>query len=171
MRITRRCGTRSQVAIFGALAASCIESAPSSVDQPVDASLSPSPAALLPWRVGSSWTYRVTDHAVVSQKVTTIEPLEPIGGSGPHQAELAFKVVTLKADSGARSGVVKAPWREFAAREVSCQWRSISTSPMRSACSRTSACSQWPWQARRLRGEVLKNQCWHGQSVREPNET
>lgn len=81
---------------MAAVASSCIESAPISASP--TAAASPNAVPILPWQVGNSWTYRVTDHAVVSQKITTIEPAEPIGGSGPHAAERAFKIVTLKAD-------------------------------------------------------------------------
>jgi len=52
--------------------------------------------ALLPWKVGNKWTYTVTEANLVSQKVTTIEPLEPVGGTGPNAAKMANKVVTKK---------------------------------------------------------------------------
>jgi hypothetical protein len=50
---------------------------------------------LLPWKVGNSWTYRVTGDET-SDKVTTIESEEKVGGSGPHADVTAFKVVTQK---------------------------------------------------------------------------
>jgi hypothetical protein len=53
-------------------------------------------AALLPWKEGNTWTYRVTDNDEVSEKVTTIGPEEMVGGDGPHSGDTAFKVVTKK---------------------------------------------------------------------------
>lgn len=52
--------------------------------------------ALLPWKVGNKWTYKVTEDGMVSQKVTTIEALEAVGGTGPNAAKMANKVVTKK---------------------------------------------------------------------------
>lgn len=52
--------------------------------------------ALLPWKVGNKWTYRVTEDGMPSQKVTTIEAQEAVGGTGPHAGKMAFKVVTKK---------------------------------------------------------------------------
>jgi hypothetical protein len=71
-----------------------------------DAKMTPTPDAgavdtsvpLLPLAVGNNWTYRVTDHGTVSQKVTTIQAEEQVGGDGPHAADMAFKVETSKAD-------------------------------------------------------------------------
>lgn len=60
-----------------------------------DASV-PATGALLPWKTGNNWTYRVTDDDGVTEKVTTIGDEEPIGGSGPHKDERAHKVVTRK---------------------------------------------------------------------------
>jgi hypothetical protein len=60
-------------------------------------------APLLPWAVGNNWTYRVTDTKSVSQKVTSIEAEELVGGSGPHADEMAFKVTTLKVDGTDRT--------------------------------------------------------------------
>ena len=56
--------------------------------------------ALLPWKVGNKWTYKVTDVSspaqTVTQKVTTIEAMEPVGGTGPNAGKMANKVVTKK---------------------------------------------------------------------------
>jgi hypothetical protein len=52
--------------------------------------------ALLPWNVGNKWTYRVIEAGMPSQKVTTIESQEPVGGIGPHAAKMAHRVVTKK---------------------------------------------------------------------------
>lgn len=54
---------------------------------------------LLPWAVGNSWTYRVTEDGEVSDKVTTIGELEPVGGDGPSAEVEAYKVVTSKKNS------------------------------------------------------------------------
>jgi len=51
---------------------------------------------LLPWRVGNQWTYKVTQDGEVSQKVTTIEAVEAVGGTGPNAARMANRVVTRK---------------------------------------------------------------------------
>jgi hypothetical protein len=52
---------------------------------------------LLPWAEGNSWTYDVTDAmGVKTQKVTTVGAAEPVGGSGPNAALMAFKIVTEK---------------------------------------------------------------------------
>ncbi|HWA71142.1 MAG TPA: hypothetical protein VG937_02340 [Polyangiaceae bacterium] len=63
---------------------------------------SPSAAspALLPWKLGNSWTYRVTASGAVTTKVTTIEAAELVGGSGPNQKLSAFRVVTRKGAGG-----------------------------------------------------------------------
>jgi hypothetical protein len=50
----------------------------------------------LPWKEGNSWTYRVTDSGEVTTKVVTIEALEMVGGTGPHAADMAYRVVTKK---------------------------------------------------------------------------
>jgi hypothetical protein len=55
--------------------------------------------ALLPWKVGNRWTYRVTASGVVSTKVTTIGALEPVGGDGPSQDVMANRVTTRKGAS------------------------------------------------------------------------
>jgi hypothetical protein len=51
---------------------------------------------LLPWKQGNTWTYRVTGGGEQASKVTTVEALEPIGGTGPNAGKMAFKVVTKK---------------------------------------------------------------------------
>jgi len=51
---------------------------------------------LIPWKIGNKWTYKVTEDGVVSQKVTTIEVAEPVGGMGPNATKMAYKVVTKK---------------------------------------------------------------------------
>jgi hypothetical protein len=51
---------------------------------------------LLPWAVGNSWTYRVTNAGVVALKTTTIGELEPVGGEGPNAELMAYHVTTAK---------------------------------------------------------------------------
>jgi hypothetical protein len=63
-----------------------------------DAGVKPA-GALLPWKVGNNWTYRVTDSGEVSTKVTTIGELETVGGTGPNADKMANKVVTTKKDA------------------------------------------------------------------------
>jgi hypothetical protein len=52
--------------------------------------------ALLPWKLGNKWSYKVTESGQASQKVTTIEAVEVVGGTGPNAAKMANKVVTKK---------------------------------------------------------------------------
>ncbi|MEY4582120.1 MAG: hypothetical protein RL701_6823 [Pseudomonadota bacterium] len=54
--------------------------------------------AILPWKVGNSWTYEVNDEGVISDKTTKIEAEESVGGTGPNKDAKAFRVVTLKDD-------------------------------------------------------------------------
>jgi hypothetical protein len=49
---------------------------------------------LLPWAVGNTWTYRVTDKGKVDTKVVTVGAAEPIG-AGPNSAMMANKVLTM----------------------------------------------------------------------------
>lgn len=60
----------------------------------------PVEGTLLPWVVGNTWTYEVTEAGVVSEKVTTIEAEEPVGGSGPFADVMAFHVITTKGTNG-----------------------------------------------------------------------
>ena len=61
----------------------------------------PPEGALLPWAVGNTWTYKVTETGgVVSEKVTTVGDEEEVGGMGPSAALLAFHVVTSKGANG-----------------------------------------------------------------------
>ena len=54
---------------------------------------------VLPFVGGNSWTYRVTDNGEVTTKITTIgDAPEPVGGTGPHQDAMAFKVITKKGE-------------------------------------------------------------------------
>jgi hypothetical protein len=53
---------------------------------------------LLPWKVGNTWTYRITEAGVITTKTTTIGNEEAVGGNGPNKQLVAFKVVTTKQD-------------------------------------------------------------------------
>jgi hypothetical protein len=52
----------------------------------------------LPWHEGNSWTYRVSEAGVVSEKVTTVGAAETVGGTGPNADLEAHRVETSKAD-------------------------------------------------------------------------
>jgi hypothetical protein len=54
--------------------------------------------ALLPWKPGNSWTYRVTDDEGVTVKTTTISATPEPVGLGPLKDTMAYKVVTKKSD-------------------------------------------------------------------------
>jgi hypothetical protein len=56
--------------------------------------------ALLPWKVGNRWTYRVTSDEEVTTKTTLVEAEELVGGSGPNKDTLAFRVLTTKGSAG-----------------------------------------------------------------------
>jgi hypothetical protein len=53
-------------------------------------------ASLLPFKEGNRWTYRVAGGTGMSMKVTTVGPLEKVGGMGPNKDKMAFKVTTMK---------------------------------------------------------------------------
>jgi len=56
--------------------------------------------ALLPWVTGNTWTYRVTQDGVVSEKTTTVGELQEVGGMGPNAALMAYHIVTAKGVDG-----------------------------------------------------------------------
>jgi hypothetical protein len=56
--------------------------------------------ALLPWVTGNTWSYRVTNAGVVSEKTTTVGELQEVGGMGPNAGLMAFHVVTAKGVDG-----------------------------------------------------------------------
>lgn len=56
----------------------------------------PCDGPLLPMAAGNRWTYRVTDSNGTSMKTSTVMGLEPVGGTGPNAALMAFRVVTQK---------------------------------------------------------------------------
>lgn len=76
----------------GLMAAGCGGSTATPDEGGVDLGTGP----LLPWKAGNRWTYKVTDDGQVSEKVTTIGELEPVGGTGPNRDVMANKVVTQK---------------------------------------------------------------------------
>jgi hypothetical protein len=87
----------SWFASLGALVLSACGSFDPSATPKADAGVAAS-GPLLPWKVGNSWTYRVTDGSEVGTKVTTIGELEAVGGTGPNADKMANKVVTKKKD-------------------------------------------------------------------------
>src|SRR5689334_22138193 len=54
--------------------------------------------ALLPWKPGNSWTYRVTDDEGTTTKITTISASPEPVGLGPLKDTMAYRVVTKKSD-------------------------------------------------------------------------
>jgi hypothetical protein len=51
--------------------------------------------SFLPLAIGNSWTYQVRDiDGTVSTKVQSVVSEEPVGGTGPYAATMAFKLVT-----------------------------------------------------------------------------
>lgn len=62
--------------------------------------VAPTDGDYLPWAEGNTWTYRVTDTAtgMSSEKATTVDALEAVGGSGPNSAVMANHVITTKMD-------------------------------------------------------------------------
>jgi hypothetical protein len=50
----------------------------------------------LPWAPGNTWTYRVTQDGIVTEKTTTVGDEVEVGGTGPNAEVLAFHVVTAK---------------------------------------------------------------------------
>jgi hypothetical protein len=51
---------------------------------------------LLPWALGNSWTYRVTEAGAVSEKTTTVTEQTKVGGVGTFADTTAYLVVTMK---------------------------------------------------------------------------
>jgi hypothetical protein len=81
------------VAIAAAAGAGCGDQDPGAIVTP-DCQIAE--GDLLPWKTGNTWTYKVTDGAIVSTKETVVGAMEPVGGTGPHKDVLAYKVVTHK---------------------------------------------------------------------------
>jgi hypothetical protein len=52
----------------------------------------------LPLRVGNSWTYRTVSNGSLSNKTTSVEAEEPVGGDGPDATTVAFRMKTQKVD-------------------------------------------------------------------------
>lgn len=65
---------------------------------------------LLPWAVGNTWTYRVTEDGVVSDKTTTVMEKTTVGGTGDLKDTEAYFVVTKKgADQKDKTESYQAP--------------------------------------------------------------
>jgi len=71
----------------------------SAVTSTGDAGVTDVSKSILPWKEGNSWTYKVTGDGEVTMKVTTIGPLEVVGGTGVNKDKLANKVTTAKGAS------------------------------------------------------------------------
>lgn len=55
---------------------------------------------LLPWQVGNSWTYRITEPGeVTTEKTTTIGPAELVGGVGPNADAVANLIRTVESNA------------------------------------------------------------------------
>ncbi len=67
-------------------------------------------APYFPFKVGNSWTYRVTDPAtqVMSMKTNIVERMEKVDGTGPNAAKIALVVKTIKTET--RSGRLRTDW-------------------------------------------------------------
>jgi hypothetical protein len=50
---------------------------------------------LLPWAVGNTWTYRVTDKGTSTSKIVSVGALEAVGGAGANAAAMANKVTSV----------------------------------------------------------------------------
>lgn len=87
---------RFQLASIAVFALVSLAPACGGSDDKGDASVEETDGPYLPWKVGNTWTYRVTNNGVVSTKVITIEAEEKVGGDGPHADDTALKVVTKK---------------------------------------------------------------------------
>jgi hypothetical protein len=93
--------------LFVALATltACGSDAPPGDDQPGAAD-----QPLLPWAVGNTWTYRVTEDGAVSDKTTTVMEKTTVGGDGPLKDTEAYFVVTKKgADQKDKTESYQAP--------------------------------------------------------------
>ena len=88
------------LAVLTALSLGCGDDKPAEGDK-ADSGTEPedSDKPYLPWTVGNTWTYRVTNGGEVTTKVVTIEEEEAVGGSGPHAEDMALRVVTKKGES------------------------------------------------------------------------
>lgn len=64
---------------------------------------------LIPWAVGNTWTYRVTEDGEVSTKTNTIGEQEPVGGDGPNAELVVYKLTTTKKNGKDRTESWQAP--------------------------------------------------------------
>ena len=83
--------------LAGVLAALTLAGCSSSGSAKADGGTDPT-GPLLPWKIGNTWTYRVTEASDVSTKTTTIGEVEAVGGVGMSAETMANKVVTRKKD-------------------------------------------------------------------------
>lgn len=73
----------------------------------------------LPWAVGNSWTYRITDETkngvMTAMKIVTVGAAEPVGGTGANAATVANKV-TSTTIPGDQTTVWQAPIGDMSVR-------------------------------------------------------
>jgi hypothetical protein len=81
---------RASVLAVSLFAVACGSEDPTPKDPGVDAQ------PLLPFAEGNRWVYRVTEGAVVEEKVNVVGPAEPVGGTGAFKDEIANKCTTSK---------------------------------------------------------------------------
>jgi hypothetical protein len=72
--------------------------------------------ALLPWKPGNSWTYRVTDNDGVTTKTTTISAAPEPVGLGPLKDTMAYKVITKKSNGMDQTVSWQAPLGDIVVR-------------------------------------------------------
>jgi hypothetical protein len=68
---------------------------------PADGGATPDPLApYLPFKVGNSWKYKVTDRVdgTVSMKTNVLEAMEAVGGRGPNATKMAIRAKTIKTE-------------------------------------------------------------------------
>jgi hypothetical protein len=66
-----------------------------------DAAAAPSAdGSFFPFAVDNRWTFRVTEDDAVTTKTQTVGELEAVGGTGPNEDAMAYRVTTAKDDGG-----------------------------------------------------------------------
>ncbi|MET0385277.1 MAG: hypothetical protein ABW321_04925 [Polyangiales bacterium] len=58
----------------------------------------PREGSLFPLKTGNTWSFRTTKGTEVGNKTQTVGDLEPVGGTGPLSATMAYKMLTAKDD-------------------------------------------------------------------------
>jgi hypothetical protein len=55
-------------------------------------------ASMFPLAVGNTWTYQVKGSDGTFTKTQRVDPMERVGGAGPHKDKMAYKLTTTKGD-------------------------------------------------------------------------